>query len=89
MRRAPSPAMLLLLLLLLLFLGVELAVFTYSRRALKPNVAAAARKHGGAVLRMVRAPPGTAPDVRGGFGAREVAQESKRLVPQGPNPLHN
>ncbi|KAJ1280140.1 hypothetical protein BS78_04G208500 [Paspalum vaginatum] len=83
MRHAPSPAMLLLL-LLLLFLGVELAAFTYSCRALKPSVS-----HRGAVLWSARSPPGTAPDVRGDFGAREVAQESKRLVPQGPNPLHN
>ena len=89
MRHAPSPAMLLLLLLL----GIELATVTYiSCRALKPDAATAARRHGGgAVLwTTVRAPPRTAPDVGGDVGARAAVQgESKRLVPQGPNPLHN
>lgn len=82
------------MLLLLLLLGIELmATFTYiSCRALKPCAATAARKHGGAVLwTAVRAPPRRAPDVGGDVGAtaRTVQGESKRLVPQGPNPLHN
>ncbi|CAN6279332.1 unnamed protein product [Urochloa humidicola] len=87
MRHAPSPAMLLLLLLL----GIELATVTCSCRGLKPDVAAAAAvapKHGGDGLWVARAPPRTAPGV-GGVGARAAQGESKRLVPQGPNPLHN
>ncbi|OEL17480.1 hypothetical protein BAE44_0021505 [Dichanthelium oligosanthes] len=86
MRHAPSPAML----LLLLFLGIELATFACSCRGLKSDVAAAARKHGGAALWAARAPPRTAPTgVGGDTGAWAVQGESKRLVPQGPNPLHN
>ena len=88
MRHAPSPAMLLLLLLM----GIELATFTCSGRGLKSDVAVAAREHGGAALWAARAPPRTAPGVGGGggdVGAWAVQGESKRLVPQGPNPLHN
>ncbi|KAG2660156.1 hypothetical protein PVAP13_1KG409000 [Panicum virgatum] len=91
MRRDPSPAMLLLLLLM----GIELATFTCSGRSgLKSDVAAAAREHGGAALRAARAPPRTAPGVGGGrdvgaWAPWAVQGESKRLVPQGPNPLHN
>ncbi|CAL4886478.1 unnamed protein product [Urochloa decumbens] len=87
MRHAPSPAAMLLLLLLL---GIELAtVVTCSCRGLKPDVAAAAvAKHGGAALRVARAPPRKALGVGGG-GAWAAQGESKRLVPQGPNPLHN
>jgi hypothetical protein len=79
------------MLLLLLLLGIELATVTYiSCRALKPDAATAARKHGGGAV-WTRAPPRTAPDdVGGDVGARATVQgESKRLVPQGPNPLHN
>ncbi|CAL4968015.1 unnamed protein product [Urochloa decumbens] len=84
MRHAPSPAMLLLLLLL----GIELStVVTCSCRGLKPDVAAA--KHGGAALRVARAPPRMALGLGGGVGAWAAQGESKRLVPQGPNPLHN
>ena len=80
------------MLLLLLLMGIELATFTCSGRSgLKSDVAAAAREHGGAALRAARAPPRTAPGVGGGrdVGAWAVQGESKRLVPQGPNPLHN
>ncbi|CAO2039843.1 unnamed protein product [Urochloa humidicola] len=83
MRRAPSPAMLLLLLLL----GIELATVTCSCRGLKPDVSAAG-KHGGAALWIARAPPRMALGA-GGVGAWAAQGESKRLVPQGPNPLHN
>ncbi|PAN07292.1 hypothetical protein PAHAL_1G324300 [Panicum hallii] len=86
MRHAPSPAML----LLLLFMGIELTTFTCSGRGLKSDVEAAAREHGGAALWTERVPPRTAPSVGGGdVGAWAAQGESKRLVPQGPNPLHN
>jgi hypothetical protein len=78
-----------MLLLLLLFLGIELATVTFCG-CLKPAVAAAAApKHGGAALRTARAPPRTAPGVGSDAGSWAVQGESKRLVPQGPNPLHN
>lgn len=77
------------MLLLLLFLGIELATVTCSCRLLKPAVAAVAPEHGGGALWAARAPPRTAPGVGGDAGAWAVQGESKRLVPQGPNPLHN
>lgn len=73
-------------LLVVLLLATELATFTYGCRALKADVAvaaAAARKHRDTVL---RTPPPAAP---GAGEAGAVYGESKRLVPQGPNPLHN
>ncbi|KAF8692963.1 hypothetical protein HU200_039326 [Digitaria exilis] len=80
MRHAPSPAML----LLLLFLGI-----TCSCRGLKSDAAAGVPKHGDAALWPARAPLQKAPGVVGDAGAWAGLGESKRLVPQGPNPLHN
>jgi hypothetical protein len=74
-----------LLLLLLLLLGAaELVTGACSCRALEAD-AASARKHGGTVLRRGPPPPASATAAAGGA----AYDASKRMVPQGPNPLHN
>ncbi|KAK3154736.1 hypothetical protein QOZ80_2BG0194500 [Eleusine coracana subsp. coracana] len=86
MRKAPSPATLMLLLILLL--AIELPVFTNGCRTPK---SAEAPRHGGAVLWTARAPPSMVPPGASNVDALALTMhgESKRLVPEGPNPLHN
>jgi hypothetical protein len=81
---------LLLLVLLLLLAAAEPGTGSCSCRALKADAlvaaaAAAARKHRSTVLRTGTPPAASATGEAGGA----AYDESKRMVPQGPNPLHN
>ncbi|KAG8037924.1 hypothetical protein GUJ93_ZPchr0006g41632 [Zizania palustris] len=85
--RPPLPATFLVVVLLLVV--NEIATFGYGCRALKADGAVAGAgaragtpRHGDTVL-MRAAPPGP------GVAEPAVYGESKRMVPQGPNPLHN
>uniref|UniRef100_A0A0E0CNZ3 Uncharacterized protein n=1 Tax=Oryza meridionalis TaxID=40149 RepID=A0A0E0CNZ3_9ORYZ len=80
---APLPAVTFLVVVVLL--ANEVATFGYGCRALKQAdcAMAATPKHGSTVLMRAAAPPGP------GEARAAVYGESKRLVPQGPNPLHN
>ncbi|KAL5207269.1 hypothetical protein ABZP36_031704 [Zizania latifolia] len=81
--RPPLPATFLVVVVLLL-VASEMATFGYGCRALRADGVAGAGtpRHGDTVL-MRAAPPGP------GEAEAAVYGESKRLVPQGPNPLHN
>ncbi|GJN02250.1 hypothetical protein PR202_ga19581 [Eleusine coracana subsp. coracana] len=85
------PAMLLAMLLLL---ASELATLSCGHRTPRAEVAAWSRRHGRAAAATTTttttvaaraAPPAAAEDAE----AAAVLGESKRLVPQGSNPLHN
>ncbi|GJN26921.1 hypothetical protein PR202_gb14888 [Eleusine coracana subsp. coracana] len=86
------PAMLLAMLLLL---ASELATLSCGHRTPRAEVAAWSRRHGRAAAPTTTtttttvvaraAPPAAAEDAE----AAAVLGESKRLVPQGSNPLHN
>ncbi|KAL5212390.1 hypothetical protein ABZP36_023237 [Zizania latifolia] len=83
--RPPLPATFLVVVLLLVV--NEIATFGYGCRALKADGAVAGAgagtpRHGDTVL-MRAAPPGPC------VAEAAVYGESKRMVPQGPNPLHN
>ncbi|KAE8772953.1 hypothetical protein D1007_54969 [Hordeum vulgare] len=76
------------LLLLLLLVATELGTAACSCGVLKAATAAAARKCGGPVLKT--GPAALSSSSSGTGEARGAAyDESKRMVPQGPNPLHN
>uniref|UniRef100_A0A0E0K2V7 Uncharacterized protein n=1 Tax=Oryza punctata TaxID=4537 RepID=A0A0E0K2V7_ORYPU len=81
----PLPAVTFLVVVVVLLLANEVATFGYGCRALKQADCAmvATPKHGDTSLMRAAAPPGPG-EARGA-----VYGESKRLVPQGPNPLHN
>ncbi|KAG8060103.1 hypothetical protein GUJ93_ZPchr0002g26162 [Zizania palustris] len=74
------------LVVLLLLVANEMATFGYGCRALRADGVAGAGagtpRHGDTVL-MRAAPPGPSETEAAVHG------ESKRVVPQGPNPLHN
>uniref|UniRef100_A0ACD5YSB6 Uncharacterized protein n=1 Tax=Avena sativa TaxID=4498 RepID=A0ACD5YSB6_AVESA len=82
---------LLLLLLLLLLVATELGTGACSCRALKADlvVSAAARKHGRTALPTGPPPPPPASASVAGEAGGAAYDASKRMVPQGPNPLHN
>lgn len=81
--------------LLLLASELKLGTGACGCRALKADVAVVAaarpRRHGGTVGTVLQAGPpaasGTGGD--GEAGGAVLYGESKRMVPQGPNPLHN
>ncbi|KAM3388239.1 hypothetical protein ACQJBY_010801 [Aegilops geniculata] len=76
-----------LLAVLLLLLASELATFSCGHRI--PRADVAAWKRGATPTGRTASTTTTTKATRAGGAAAAALGDSKRLVPQGPNPLHN
>ncbi|KQJ83741.1 uncharacterized protein LOC112269525 [Brachypodium distachyon] len=78
-----------LLAMLLLILASELATFSCGHRILRAADVAASKRAPTPTQHSWVSPAAVSAETAGGDAAAAEFGDSKRLVPQGPNPLHN